>query len=402
MTPAQLTAVQFSSYPPQGKALVLEHLAALRVVPLSLLPTLLRDLQAYDWKFPPEQKEIVVRLKLLPAAKAALGAFAGIPVPDALERLPWITEPEQFLEQFTAYLWASHQIDAYHVAAKNFVQQFQASDAVAAPSTPRLVIVVIGRDAQKTAYPLFEKLQPHGQVLTQVDVASASSSILQVLSSRAKNFPETYAHWYVDGGSRMSDAELQNVAQLVYPDLAPVRQHILHHMDEAIHAGTGPEALRSSLARLSPSDLSVDAVTSDPRMQHLAVSLLTEGSGTQIFSTSFVQWSSREVLRRAQPLTLCARYAPRIRQRAFDAMVQAASSTDREVDGLDAEGSLIDADMGAYYTYLEMKKMPQAQESTFLVYVEGQSQGFLAGPRVPAGTRNDSHIQLSKIFERLI
>ena len=36
------------------------------------------------------------------------------------------------------------------------------------------------------------------------------------------------------------------------------------------------------------------------------VKLLTEGSGTQIFSTTFAQWTAREALRRAEALTLVA------------------------------------------------------------------------------------------------
>jgi hypothetical protein len=34
------------------------------------------------------------------------------------------------------------------------------------------------------------------------------------------------------------------------------------------------------------------------------------GSGTQIFSTTFVQWAARECLRRAQPETIVLHYAP--------------------------------------------------------------------------------------------
>ena len=39
-------------------------------------------------------------------------------------------------------------------------------------------------------------------------------------------------------------------------------------------------------------------------LNRFQLSLLTEGSGTQVFSTTFVQWAAREALRRAQPLTL--------------------------------------------------------------------------------------------------
>ena len=56
-------------------------------------------------------------------------------------------------------------------------------------------------------------------------------------------------------------------------------------------------------------------------LNRFGVSLLTEGSGTQIFSTTFVQWAAREVLRRAQPVTLLARFAPRQRERAMNELL---------------------------------------------------------------------------------
>jgi hypothetical protein len=49
------------------------------------------------------------------------------------------------------------------------------------------------------------------------------------------------------------------------------------------------------------------------------VTLLSEGSGVQFFSTTFVQWAAREVLRRAQPVTLFARFAPRVTERSMNA-----------------------------------------------------------------------------------
>ncbi len=39
-------------------------------------------------------------------------------------------------------------------------------------------------------------------------------------------------------------------------------------------------------------------------LNRFQLSLLTEGSGTQVFATTFVQWAAREALRRAQPLTV--------------------------------------------------------------------------------------------------
>lgn len=68
------------------------------------------------------------------------------------------------------------------------------------------------------------------------------------------------------------------------------------------------------MARLHPSDLGLHAGTGaksqDEVLERFELRLLTEGSGTQIFSTVFAQWTAREVLRRAQPLTLLVRFAP--------------------------------------------------------------------------------------------
>ena len=92
--------------------------------------------------------------------------------------------------------------------------------------------------------------------------------------------------------------------------------------------------------------------------------LLTEGSGTQIFSTSFVQWTAREALRRAQPLTLLVRFAPRQRQKPMN---QLLSPSQGPVE-LDPLGSLLDADMGAYYNWINQQRLP-GSENIFILGV---------------------------------
>ncbi len=65
MLPSELTASHFSAYPPQAKRLVLANLDLLRRLPPILTPLLLREVKAYDWKFPAEQKEVDVQLTYL-------------------------------------------------------------------------------------------------------------------------------------------------------------------------------------------------------------------------------------------------------------------------------------------------------------------------------------------------
>ena len=62
-------------------------------------------------------------------------------------------------------------------------------------------------------------------------------------------------------------------------------------------------------------------------LNHFQLKLLTEGSGTQIFSTTFAQWTAREALRRAQPLTMLVRFAPRQRQRPMNELLANSTAT---------------------------------------------------------------------------
>jgi hypothetical protein len=103
---------------------------------------------------------------------------------------------------------------------------------------------------------------------------------------------------------------------------------------------------------------------------------LTEGSGTQIFSTTLVQWAAREVWRRAQPLSLLARFCPRQRERSMRELLTEAQQTPE----LDPAGSLIDADMGAYYTWLNQQRLADADRSRFLVWFEDHNEALAITP----------------------
>ena len=387
----------FSGYLPQGREIALSHLAALQHAPLPLLAVILRDLREYDWRFPIEQEEIARRIEFLQTNPTSFAAFDRISLPPELESRNYAEEPQQFLAELTAYLWSSLQMDQYRQAAAEFVKSFNATVKPTPLAAPRLVVVIVGRDVQQAGHALFQKLRAHGQIRTSISTSGAAEAILDLLAQRALRFPGDYAHWYLDGGSPLPFPTRTGITQLIYPDLAPINQLILQRMTSCIQTGGGPEALHAGLARLSPRDLSADRVTTDPRLQYFMVSLLTEGSGTQIFSTSFVQWAARQILSRAQPLTLCVRFAPRQRQRSFNTMVRDTSNAPE----LDSEGSLIDADMGAYYTYLEMQRLPGMDKAVFLVWFEGHPQVFVAGPGIATRTSSDSPVTMTELLSDL-
>jgi hypothetical protein len=391
-------AESFSSYPPQGRELAASHLEALRDIPVSLLPVFLVDLKVYDWKFPVEQQEILKRIEFAEANPSSLASFRAITVSADFEKHEKIADPQQFLAEMTAYLWSSLQMDAYRAAANRFVSLFEAAREPQHLMLPRLVMICVGRGAQAPASPLFQKLRSFGQIRTNVRPEGASRVLLDTLRRRSANNPASYTHWYIDGSDPLANASDGEFARIFYPDLAPLNEEVLAKMKACIEAGTGPEVLHAELADLVQRAPSANGSLADPRLQHFAVSLLTEGSGTQIYSTSFVQWATRETMRRAQPATLLVRFAPRQRQRSFNAMVAAAGSA----ADLDPDGSLIDADMGAYYAYLEMMRMPGSDNAAFLAWFEGHSQAFIAGRGVSAGTVNDSPVEISDLLTQML
>jgi len=216
------------------------------------------------------------------------------------------------------------------------------------------------------------------------------------VGARAKVHPVPYGHWYVDAGeSADHDSAITTIS---YHALAPTREALLSRIQsETERPGMGPEALRSIMARLQPADLRMSG-TGDEILQRFQLKLLTEGSGTQLFSTSFAQWTAREVLRRAQPLTLLVRFAPRQRQKPMNELL----STNSNQQEMDVVGSLMDADMGAYYNWLNQQRLPGAEKSSFLVWFEGHHSALAISPSIPRQTESESEADMTKILGWLV
>jgi len=397
MLPRDLTAGQFAGYPPQARARAEAHLGALQQLPLSFAPSLLREVIDYDFKFPVERaaidKELANLSSLSPAQlKEWFQAFSQFSLSPKLENFDWINQPAQFVEQLSAYLWSTHQLDAFREAATVYGDRLRS----AVPPEPipmrRLGIAVIGQGVAAYEAPLFRNLREHGTYFGRVKPENGLELLVTATAARAKAHPVAYGHWYVDGGQEADHSPLLTCVS--YQSLQPVRTALLKNMQTEIgRPGMGPEELRTHLARLSPSDLGMDKA-GDAVLDRFQVKLLTEGSGTQIFSTTFAQWTTREVLRRAQALTLFVRFAPRQRQRPMNELL----SNSRGNPEPDFTGSLVDADMGAYYHWINQQRLPGSEQSSFLVWFEGHSQALVIAPSLPRGTASNSAFDLGELL----
>ena len=391
MTPAQLQPNQFRAYPPEAYQLAVREIELLRKLPLGFLPLLLRELAVYDWKFPAERKEMERQFAYLNGLSPAklsktMLPFSQLRLTPELESSEWAAAPALFSEQLSAHLWASHQIESFRAAAVAYVQE---SNSTGEPlPVSRLGIAVIGQGVTDTRYPLFQKLRQHGVHFSKLSPSGAYETILQVLADRSARHPLPYAHWYIDGAA--NSPATASVTCVSYAALTPARARLQGVMQKSFESGTGSETLRTNLAQMSPESAGLRNNTLD-RFQ---VSLLTEGSGTQIFSTTFVQWAAREALRRAQPLTLLARFAPR---QSEQSMKELLSESQRQ-PALDAAGSLIDADMGAYYNYLNQQRLSGSNESRFFAWFQDHEEAVAIGPNFPPGTQSTKPVTMQQLL----
>ena len=400
MQPTQLKSEDFIAYPPEARKLAVANLRMLQQLPLSFAPSLLREIIDYDFKFPAERASIVAEFATLSALPPTqvndwFQPFAQLTLSPKLQEFDWVNQPAQFVEQQSAHLWSTHQLDAFRKAATDYGHRLQSSQATSPLPTRRLGIAVIGQGVASYDAPLFRNLRRHGTFFDQVKPEKTPgeglAQLLAGVAARAKTHSEPYAHWYVDGGQEADHSP--SLTCVSYKRLEPVRAALLRNMDvEIAKPGMGPEELRSHMARLLPSDLGMNAA--DVVLDRFQVRLLTEGSGTQIFSTTFAQWTTREALRRAQPLTLLVRYAPRQRQKPMNEMLSnAGPATD-----LDPTGSLVDGDMAAYYHWINQQRLSGAEDSSFLAWFEGHNQALAIGPSLPRGTASTQSIGLADLL----
>jgi hypothetical protein len=402
MLPSDLKSGQFAGYPPEARKVVTNYLAILQQLPLSFVPGLLRELIEYDFKFPAERKARDRELAYLNSLSAGqlkewFQGFAQIRLSSQLEEFDWAKAPAQFVEQLSAHLWSTRQLDAFRRASNDYADRLRSAVPPEPPPVPRLGITIIGQGVASYDQPLFQKLRTHGAYFSRVKPEEGLQQLLDAIAARAKAYPVPYGHWYIDGGEEAEHAA--TLTCVSYKALEPARAALLRKMQAEIERpGMGPEALRTLLAQMRPTDLGMErdrnGKLQDEVLERFAVSLLTEGSGTQIFSTSFAQWAAREALRRAQPLTLLVRFAPRQRQKPMNELLSAAPVRPE----FDFIGSLVDADLAAYYNWLNQQRLPGAEQSSFLVWFEGHNQALAIGPSTPRGTESTSPADLEQVL----
>lgn len=402
MLPSALTASSFYRYPPQGRDTAAANLNLLRELPLPLCASILRQLSGFDWLFPAEQNVITAQFSALAAMNPqqraqATSSFATLAVQPSLAQMDWVNEPKRFLEALTAYLWSTHQIDAFHSAATTYAEAVRLDAGNTNPPIPRAVFVVVSRELDKPGYPLFRKLRQQGVFFEDVRGELTTEQLSSWIGARTQKLPAALTHFYIDGAEPLA-ISAEHLYTMSWTGVSHPRQALLERMHRIMNTpGSGPELARTALASLSPADLGMNSAPGNEVMDHFAVSVLGEGSGTQIFSTTFAQWGAREVLRRAEPSTLLVRYGPRQQLQPMNEMLAGTAPTTLP----DLPGSFVDADMGAYYTWINQQRLSGASSAVFVAYSEARRQAVAVGPGLPKASTSPQAFPIDKLIALL-
>jgi hypothetical protein len=385
-----------------GKAPVsAEQLRSIENLPVPLAAMMMQQISRADQLFPIERRELNDTLQSLMAprtkpAEQAVQMFAALRLSPELERYDWRSDPAGFAERMTAELWRSSQIETFRNAAKLLAPTASAAEPGNTQPTSRFVVIVLDRRLRAAVESpvLFRRLRPFGTFFPHAADDGGMDTVERWMAAGARAGVEPYAYWKIAGDvwSRPSDA---SVVSLSYDGLRAERRKLLAFFNTARNtaASGGPEGLRQALLHLTPEQIGLTSID-DPVLRTFVMDIFTEGSGTQLYATTFVQWTIREALRRAQPQSLLARFSPRNQATSMDMRIARAELEPPP----DYAGSLIDAEMGAYLSYVNLMRLPDFDRARFLVWHEGYGQALLIGRGMPQGSESPSAMTLERIL----
>lgn len=374
-------------------------LPQLRTLPAPLAALLLQQANRYEVMFPREQRELaatLTRLRVPRSAEAeqAVQSFSALQIPAQQRLLDWSTAPSAYAEAFTAAMWSTGQIALFRDAARSIVPAEGAEDG----NVERAIVVVFDADltSADASAQLFRRLRAAGTLYPRVAGKGAHERLQQWVQSRATAAPEAYAHWLICGGSSSAWPLPASVVKVAYGDLRPARIQLLRTMNRARYesASGGPEGLRSAMLAMHGPEMGMQA--NDPVLQAFATDVLVGGSGTQLYSTTFVQWALREALRRARPHTVLANFCVRNGSASMDVRL----SNPEAEPAPDPAGSLLDAEMHTYMTYLNLLRLTSKQTS-FLAWHAGLGQALLIAPGVAAGSTDANERRFEDVLARM-
>jgi hypothetical protein len=180
------------------------------------------------------------------------------------------------------------------------------------------------------------------------------------------------------------------VTGLSYDRLRTYRDDLTRALNSKIQSGVeSPQAFAAFARGLQIAPPAGALLYSADVLVAFVRDVLLAGNGTLITNNTFVEWSTVQALRRAQPRILVTRFGVRDKLKPFSSMILFSQS--RAADQLpvvqDPVGSFIDVEQLSYYVWLNAEKNPAYRKKTlYLFLAEGVNEMLAIRSDAPAAT----------------
>lgn len=169
-----------------------------------------------------------------------------------------------------------------------------------------------------------------------------------------------------------------------YERLGRYREKLADTIYRKVMSGVpGPAELAHYLKRVEVTPQEGITLYSDEVVLRFVRDIFLAGNGTLIINNSFVEWAAVQVLKRAQPHILVARFGVRDKMKPFSSLLlfSKARPTDQIPILEDPLGSFIDAELLSYYVWLNAEKGPPYRGKTmYLLLAEGVDEMLVVPP----------------------
>ncbi len=277
-------------------------------------------------------------------------------------------------------------------------------DATPAPAeSTRLMLIILPGDLPVNPQSVWKQWDPKGH---EIKIAGGSERLCQLviqgqpglvgiatLAAR-QGTQESSDLWLIDAEAKMHGMLAQApipAFSLSFTNLKPLRDKFLAELNTTPRDIEATDQIIANLRSEAWSGWGLwpPEVDSQPRLKRFLIDLILSGNGVLIFSNSFVEWTAAEVLRRARPRTIVARFGMRSKPKPFTSIAifenQQKVSTVPDVD--DPENSAIDAAILARYVWLADSRYPEQDhticlcvaehlDSAYVILPEGKSLGW--------------------------
>ncbi len=385
----------------------------LRRLPLTFVPFVNQQLHQWETLFPNE-RHAVERLLVYVAGLSDGESLALFRDVKALEEKMgvrhWhLSTSEQTIENSSELARSPYfqewrqAVQAVFATADRHVQEMNGTPAV---SRHRLLLLEFPRTlpfdpatvwacwqgAGTTVNLDLHSVEPGGTLATLLLGRSPrSASAFGGLLSAARGQPAEHADaWAIDASRELVDSLVSQEGAGGFTPLLmscgrleSFRQSFSHEMNTMRKDLTDADAVFDRLRKVDVSAWCPPEVAGDAALREFVRSVYLSGNGAVIFSNSFVEWAASEVLRRARPSLLAARFGVRSKPKPFTGV--AVFDNQDQVNPLpavdDFEGSALDAQILALYIWMAAGRYAEYQNSTVCVCIaESLAQAHVIAP----------------------